>query len=58
MAELSRNEIFGQKISGNAKIQKMSGIWICPDLGELCELKKSGILDQLLTSSEAISGKT
>ena len=39
MAELSRNEIIGQKLTGNAKIQKMSGIWICQDLGGSCELK-------------------
>ena len=39
MAELSRNEIIGQKLTGNAKIQKMSGIWICQDLGGSCELR-------------------
>ena len=39
MAELSRNEIIGQKLTGNAKIQKMSEIWICQDLGGSCELK-------------------
>ena len=57
MAELSRNEIIGQKLTGNAKIQKMSEIWICQDLGGSCEFEKSGFLDNL-TSSETITGKT
>ena len=57
MAELSRNEIIGQKLTGNAKIQKMSEIWICQDLGGSCEFEQSGFLDNL-TSSETITGKT